>query len=355
VTEIKSALSSVLKIAKDSPVLVESRGEKLFVGTYTDYHKVVYETPYNGDSFKFVISTEMATLLSEIMFGEFIIDDSSVVVSNNRDRTEISTLVSDITLLSLAKGYEKSSLLKFSAKEIKSAFNYTRHASNDKKIADTVLHGFHLKLSPSSAEVMASNGAMLSLFSIYHGDMNFSESKILLLNGDFFNLLKTFSDEGEIGLSYNENSISLTQYGQGFTIRAISALTKGNPLGYTSVVESSKNSVNMSFSVDRVELMDAVRQIKLFSEENNRCTISITPEDKIVVSSVGKKGKADREIPCLFVKKNKAIDVSINIQYLLSYLSSARGDRILIGTSGEDSPVCMEDGFGIELIAPFKK
>ena len=354
-TEIQAGLSSVLKIAKDSPVLVESRGGKLFVGTYTDHHKVVYETPHADDNFKFVVSTEMATLLSEIMFGELVIEESSLVVSNKRDRTEISTLNSDITLLSLAKGYEKSSLIKFPAKELKAAFNYTRHASNDKKIADTVLQGFHLKLSPSSAEIMASNGVILSLVSLYHGDVNFSESKILLLNGDFFNLLKIFSDEGEIGISYNENSISVTQQGPDFVIRAISALTKGNPLGYTGVVESSRNSVNMSFSVDRIEFTDAVRQIRLFSEENNKCTLSITSDDKVIVRAVGKKGKADREIPCIFTKRNKDIEISMNIQYLLSYLSGSRGERILIGTSGEESPLCMEDGFGIELIAPLKK
>jgi hypothetical protein len=353
---LKDGLVQILKIAKDNPILVEKRNNQLYVGTYTDYHKVVYQTPvkHSLENFRAVISTEIAKNLPDMIVGDIEIDESSLSFTSNHNKTKIALIQNPITLTSLAKGYEKENNASFSTNELREAFFYTKHASNDKTIGDLVMRGFHFTINPSACEVMASNGAILSLVKLYQTNPDFNKSHVLLLNPDFFNVLKLL--QGEItSIGFNENSISLTSENENHTLRVISSLVSGKNLPYESVVSASRSSARVKYVVNKRSFLEAVKQVKVFSENSAELKVFNTGEFEI--KTEGNNGSAIRSIDVITYENeiNKNIVIKLNVQMLFSYLLSSKEELVSVFINSEESPILFEDTFGLNILAPLRK
>jgi DNA polymerase III sliding clamp (beta) subunit (PCNA family) len=354
--ELKEALSSILKVVKDKPILIEVRSNKLYVGTYNDFHKVIYETPLLNDNFRITISPEISKELTNFISDDFYIDEKYVLFKKrDGSSTKISLVEDDISLTLLAKGYEKNTKAEFNGKELKEAFSYVKHASNDKSIGDVVMKGAHFTIKPGSSEIMASNGAMLSVSNTHQINPDFNFSEILLLNSDIFNVIKIIGDEN-VKIGFNENNLTLS-YTEGlFTIRIISSLLSGkSPLPYKDVITNTKNSNKLNYVVEKLSFLDAVRQVKIFTE--NRLKISLYNTGEFEVSAFGSKGEAKRSVNVISSenKKDENLTVDVNVDYLFSYLVSNKSDVIKVSFSGQESPVLFEDSVGIEILASLRK
>ena len=351
---LKEGLIEILKIAGKNPILIECRNNVLYVGTYTDYHKFIYESPVQYENFSVVISADIAKDLPDMIFGTMKVGEGFLQFSDNKNNIKISLSEDDISLKKLARGFVKENVASFVGSDFRNAFNYTRHASNDKSIGDVVLRGFHFLIKTDSSEVMASNGSMLSLVNINQTSPEFNSSELLLLNSDFIRLLKLFGDE-EVFVGFNENSVSVFQEKENYTIRAITARTSGKDLPYQSVIDSTKDSVLYHYVVDKAEFSRLIKQLKVFSEERSSLTFYSTGE--FTVSSSGKSGESSFEVPVLshgdFPENN--IEIKMNVSNLHSYLNASRSDTVKISIKDELSPMLLEDSFGLEILAPLRK
>jgi DNA polymerase III sliding clamp (beta) subunit (PCNA family) len=354
--ELKESLESILKVAKDKPILIQVRENKLYVGTYGDFYKAIYEIPVLQDNFKAVVSVDMAKELPAIISNDFKISEDYIFFrSRSGSTTKITLLKEDISLPMLAKGYEKNAKAEFLGSDMKNAFFYVRHASNDKTIGDVVMKGAHFLVTPSASEVMASNGAMLSLARLHQKNPDFNSSQLLLLNAEFFNVIKVLGDD-TVTLGFNDNSVSLTYINGLGTIRIISSLLNGkNPLPYSSVIESAKIKNNIKFVLKKNELLEAVRQVKIFSDD--RITISVYNTGEFELFSSGARGEAKRSVSVLSStnKEDRNLSIDVNAEYLNSYLSSNKADMISVSFSDEVSPILFEVDIGIEILAPLRK
>lgn len=352
--ELKNGLTEILKVPTKNPILIECRNNKLYVGTYTDYHKVIYETTVNHKDFSATIPAEMAKELPEIAFEDFSVKDNFIELKQGNNKTKIATSEENIPLTSLAKGYEKENNASFDGKEFKEAFNYTRHASNDKTLGDIVLRGFHFLVKPQASEVMASNGSILSLVKIHQTNPDFENSEMILLNSDFSKILKLVGDE-PVNIGYNEKSVSITYQEEDFTIRAISARTTGNALPYENVVDSTKQSCEYFFVIDKQDFLNNVKQLKVFSAD--RCSMSFYNTGEFTVSSSGQSGEASRDIKVMSTGKTpeENIEIKLNISNLFSFLVSTKSETVKMSIKDSLSPIFIEDSFGIEILAPLRK
>jgi len=350
-------ISTVIKTAdKDSSVLLEARSGKIYIGTSTNSHKVILESKYEGEDFRAIISSEIAREAQSMFLGRFTVHEDFIEFKNNSNKTKIALTKSNISLMDLARGYEKNNNAVFNAAELKNGFSYTKHASNDKSIGDIVLRGFHFTLGHEVTEIMASNGAMLSFVKVNQANLDFHTNQVLLLNPDFYSLIKTFNDDGEIKIGFNENAVSLTQTSDYFTIRAVSSLLSGKtPLQYEKVVASAKQSVKASYVVPKKSFLDAVRDIKVFSADS-KTIISIFNTGEIEISSNGTRGEATRQLEVASYKnpEDKNVAIRINTDYLFNYLSGNKAELISIGASEPLSPIIFEDSYGIEVMAPLR-
>lgn len=351
---LREGLQEILKIVKKNPILIEVKDNKLFVGTYTDYHKVIYETNVNHENLKAVISPEIAKDLPNMITGQVSINENNLEIKNEKNKTKIALSEETLSLKDLSKNYEKNTQCSFSGKEFKDAFYYARHASNDKSLGDIVLRGFHFYLTEDVAEIMASNGIILSLVKIQQQNEEFNSSEMLLLNSDFVNLLKLFSDEN-INVGYNENSITLSSEHENHIIRVITSRTKGDSLPYRDVVKEAQTNKNINLLIEKNELLEKIKQIKVFSQEKFTLTIYNTGE--IELSSQGDYGEAKRSLEVLSQNKqlNENLSINLNTNYLYSYLITNKSDTISMNIKNPEAPVFFEDAYGVEIIAPLRK
>lgn len=352
--QLVEALGIISKLQKDSPVLIEVRSDKLFVGTYTANQKVVYETSYKHEPFRAVISTEMSKILPEVASDEFSVDEHSLTFKNGKDKTVISLLTEGINLSELAKGYEKDELVSVDGEELRNAFEYTRHAANDKSIGDVVFRGFHLNLKPDVIEVVATNGAILSLVKVKQNRIEYEESEVLLLNSEFYGIAKSLDSEYPVSIAHNENSVSVTQKTGSYTVRFISAKTKGTPLDYSTVMKNAKSITDITYVVDKQSFLSSLRQVRHFSEGS--VTLSFYNTGEFTLDSSSQSGEVKREVSVKsFLNENdKNISINTQSELLFRYIASVKAEYLSIHLKGESTPLFLEDGFGEEVIAPLR-
>lgn len=353
---IRDGLINLLKISKGNPFLIEAKNKKLYIGTYTDYHKVIYETGIDSEDFRAIISSEIAKDIIDIASQDFEVKENSMIFRQKDNTTVINLEKESINLFDLAKGYEKINVSHFNGKEFKDAFNYVRHASNDKSLGDTVLRGFHLTINSNKAEVMASNGFVLSVVPLQQINDEFQESATLLLNPDFYNITKLIPDS-PIHLGYNESSVSLTCESEDYVIRIITSLTKGNPLPYQRVLSDVSPKNLTKYVLSKNSFLSSAKQARVFSEDKS--TLKFYNTGEVDIFSSGKKGetKVSIEVKEYSLKDDdqESIEIKINSDYLLRFLQSVKSELIQVKLNSESSPVLFEDNFGIEMIAPLLK
>lgn len=357
--QMRDGIVNLLKIAKGNPFLLECRSNKLYIGTYTDYHKVIYETPMNHQDFRAIISNEIARDIVDLISEDFIVTEEFMEFKNSGNKTKVKLLKEPITLSDLAKGYEKTDTADFNGKEFKDAFSYVKHASNDKSLGDTVLRGFHLTINSNKAEVMASNGFVMSVVPVQQINQDFNQSAILLLNHDFFSVTRLLSD-GVIRLGYNEKSVSLTCEEESYTIRIITSLTKGNPLPYQRVLSETLPLNKNVYVLDKESFLFSAKQARIFSEA--RASIKFYYTGEVDIFSEGERGETKNSVEVKkysiqtnLEEKNGLMEVKINSDYLLKFIQSVKSEFISVKINNETSPIIFDDNFGTEMIAPLLK
>jgi DNA polymerase III sliding clamp (beta) subunit (PCNA family) len=354
---LEFGISMALRVAdKDSSILLEARSGKIFIGTSTAANKLILESKYDGNDFRAIISSEIARDTQSMFLGEFSVHDDFIEFKNQSKKTKIALTKSNISLIDLARGYEKNNNALFNASELKTSFLYTRHASNDKTIGDIVLRGFHFTLNHDHAEIMASNGAMLSLVKVNQNNLEFNSNQVLILNPDFFNLIKTFQDDGDIHLGFNEMAVSMMQTSEYFTLRAVSSLISGkNPLPYERVVETARKGVKSLYVVNKKSFLDSVKDVKVFSSES-KATLTLFNTGEFEISTEGSKGQATRQVDVSTHKNpnDENINLKVNIEYLFNYLNGNKTELISVGVADSLSPIFFEDSYGIEVLAPLR-
>lgn len=353
---LREGLVTVLKVAKDNPILIEKRNDQLYVGTYTEYHKIIYQTSIKNDKsdFKAVIPASIAKNVPDMILGDVLIEDSCITFVSDSNKTKISLVEDSINLVNLARGYEKENNAEFNTTELKEAFFYTKHASNDKTIGDLVMRGFHFTLKNSECEVMASNGATLSLVKLFQTNIDFSKETVLLVNPEFFNAIKVL--EGEFTkVGFNENSVSLTSTTDNYTLRIISSLVNGNSLPYENVVLSAQQNSQVSYVISRRSFLEAVKQVKVFSEKSVLLKFFNTGEFE--VESESSSGSATRSIEVKSYENelDKNFNLKVNVEMLFSYLLSTKQEFISVSIKDNESPILFDDNFGINILATLRQ
>lgn len=353
---IRDGIVNLLKIAKGNPFLLECRNKKLYIGTFTEYHKVVYESDVDFEDFRAVISSEMARDIVDIISDDFEVTSDYIQFKNKNNKTKVNLVKEAISLSDLAKGYEKIKVAHFNGKELKDAFSYVKHASNDKSLGDTVLRGFHFTLNSNKAEIMASNGFVMSVVPIQQLNDEFEESITLLLNADFFSITRLLSDD-IIKVGYNETSVSLTSEQENYTIRIITSLTKGNALPYKRVLGDTIPANKNIFVLDKESFLSAAKQAKIFSEKRSIMKFYNTGEVDIISS--GDRGETKNEVDVksfmLSTEEQESLEIKINSDYLLKFLQSVKSEAVSVKLNTESTPIIFDDNFGTELIAPLLK
>lgn len=362
--KIRKGLSKVLKFAGKNPILVEARKGRLFVGAKNDFNSVVFETSSElNEDFRFELNADVVSNTVSMMIGDFFIGDGFIEFKSGSNKTKIAASSMNnnatLSLMRLASGYEKTKVAVFDGSIFSSVFSYAKHASNDKTIGDVVLRGAHFSLKDDYAEVMTSNGYIMSTAKIRRlKSQEDANSSIMILNEEFFNTIKLFSDE-KVYLGFNDRAVTLESEIEDYKIRVITSLvaTQNNSsYPYERVIETTESSAKHRYSLDKKELLNFVKELKFFCSDNKiHLNIFNTGEMELFVSGTSGSGVralsyTDNENP-----SENNLDIKFNVEYLYNYLANLSSQTLILKVNDDKSPVLFEDDLGKTILAPLLK
>lgn len=357
---LKEGLTSVLKVTKEAPVLMEVKSGRLIIASHSDFHSIIFEMPTTMNDFKLVLSEKLARQLPKQIKTKFELeideDKNTAVVKSDGVKLELTTLDKGaLSLAGLVKHYTKEAQWTINGQDFKAAFGKAMHSANDRSIGDIVLRGYHLHLKDGRAEVMASNGAAMTLvnFDLVKGD----DEAMLLLNQDFFKATSLLYDE-EVSLSYNSHAVTLQSTKDNVTLRIISSLTQGSEFDYQKVIDKVMHPWNQGDSklcaFAAKDLQEIMKKMTFFLDDTTKykMKVEIGP-DKAVLSSDNVYGRAKNQLKLSESEFSEVQEVYISGLNLNSYLSSTKSDEIHLIIHDAYTPLLFVDDMGKEIITVF--
>jgi len=356
----KEGLKSILRITKEAPILIEVKSGRMMIASHNNFHSVIFEMQTDMEDFKIVIPEKLARQLPQQIKNRFDLridpDEEKAVLFSDGVKLDLSILSPEaMSLNRLAKHYEKESVWTLNGLQFKTALDRIMHSANDKTIGDIVLRGYHMSIADGEVEMMASNGAAMSVtkFPVNEGDLDY----MFLLNQDFFTAAKLLHDD-EILVSYNDNAITLQAIGENSTLRIISSLTKGDAFKYHKVMEQvlepKQNNESKTCVLHTKELKETLKKMNFFFDDSSkyRIEMEITP-DSVVFSSSNMYGSTKNQVSLISTTVEEPMTIYLSGTNLYSYLNSIKSEQVEMSVLGSKSPVLFIDDLGLEILTVF--
>jgi DNA polymerase-3 subunit beta len=121
-------------------------------------------------------------------------------------------------------------------------------------------------------------------------------------------IMKRAGDEGVISISVTDKMI-FVQFG---SYKLSSVLIEGQFPNYSKVIPESQN---FSFTVNRIEMLDALRRVSLLVEQkSHRVYLGVAPGTVSVYCEESEIGNAREEIPCKY--DGEEVSIALNYRYI---------------------------------------
>mgnify|MGYP000468007678 CR=1 FL=1 len=358
VDNFKLGLTAVLQITKESPVLLEVKNGRMIFASYNNFHNVIFETETDLEDFKVVFPEKVARQIPKQIKKTLSInqDGNTFSLVSDGSKMNVSTLSEDsMSLNGLVHHYQKDTIWEVDPESFKDAFKRVQHSANDKLIGDVVLKGYHLNISGGKAEVMASNGASMSLS---YFDVDKEEDNLFLLNQEFFNAVKLING-GSLNIGFNNKAITLINQTEEYTLRIISSLNNGKPLNYGDVLNNvlkPRTNKESSFGYfNTKEMKEALKKMEFFFDESVKNRIHLEfQQDRIVLSSNNLYGDSKNQVRLFDTNFFDAEEIYVSGVNLLSFLNSTSSENVEVSFVDKETPVLFSDSLGYEVITVFK-
>lgn len=357
----KEGLTSILKITKEAPVLLEVKNGRLIIASHNNFHSVIFEMQTDLEDFKVVLPEKLARQLPRQIKNtiDLTIDDeeNKLTIKSEGVKLNTATLGKDsMSLSSLVKHYTKEETWTLNGAQFKEAINKAMHSANDKSIGDIVLKGYHLSFKQDEAELMASNGAAMTVITFPVSSYE-EDEKLFLLNQDFFSAANLLHD-GEVTLAYNTHAVTLFSKTDDSSIRIVSSLTQGQPLNYQKVMdmvyEPERNKESVFGYVNTKELKEAMKKMTFFFDDTSKYRIKLDIDsDRIIFNSGNMYGETKNQIRFMDTTVEDPITLYLSGANLNSYLSSVKSETIKLTVKDDKTPVLFSDDLGIEILTVF--
>lgn len=353
---VLSGLKAALKITNEKPVVLEARSGKLFIGSHNDFHSVVYECDTDWEDSKYVFTYDVAKELPKSISGTISltpVDGNMVKLVSKGVKLKLTLL--EPTALSLSKlvtKFTKGEFWTVDGSSFHKSLELVKHSANDKTIGDEVLKGYHLTKVGDGLEIMASNGASMSVASTPLLTPSTHEGCILL-NREFGNLTPLFS--GKTTFAFTDETVSVTTELEGGVLRSVSTLTQGKAFNYKDIVSfAESNDILVTFPTKT--LLEALRRSDFFTDkkQNSRVTL-LLDESQATIVSVNQYGESSQHVEVLESNLEDPLSVDLNGTSLLNYISSSKTDSVTLKLKDESSPAFLSNGLSKEVTVLFTK
>jgi len=170
------------------------------------------------------------------------------------------------------------------------------------------MNGVYMEKAENKIIMVATDGRRLAFISKKAEDKIKDFSGVIIPPKILTTILKRSGDEGNVNISISDKMIFINFASYQFS----SVLIEGMFPNYKKVIPESQE---FSLSVQRSEMIDALRRVSLMVEKkSHRIYLGISSGKMSVSSEEGELGTVDDEIPCKY--DGEDITIALNYRYL---------------------------------------
>jgi DNA polymerase-3 subunit beta len=206
-------------------------------------------------------------------------------------------------------------------KEFKDMVNQTVFAVSDDETR-YFMNGVYFEKAEDKIIMVATDGRRLAFISKAAG-AEIKDFAGVIVPPKILNIIvKRAGDEGLVSLSVTDKVIFI-RFG---SYNLSSVLIEGQFPNYKRVIPESQS---FSLSVNRLEMLDALRRVSLLVEQkSHRVYLGVTAGSMAVFSEENEIGTAKEEIPCKY--DGKEVSIALNYRYIEEPFKVISGEEISI-------------------------
>ncbi|MBI5358188.1 DNA polymerase III subunit beta [Candidatus Amesbacteria bacterium] len=303
------------------------------------------------------VDIEGSTTVSAKNFAEFIssLPLSSVELSFKDEKLKIKSGSSQATLATIA-ATEFPIVPNLSGEPIKIDGVLIKQIASEVAFAAAadesrpVLTGVRFAKTDKKLLVVATDGFRLSRKEILSTE-NFSLSTVLILPSHTIQDLSRVVEEGEVNM-YLMSQNNQVIFDTGKT-QIISRILEGN---FPDVDKIIPKEFRTQVTVDRSELLRAVRAASIFARESNNIVKFIIHNSSLIIQATGgQTGESESSIEA--EATGDELQISFNYKYVVDFLNSAGGESITMKFNESTTPAVFvpeKDESLIHLIMPVR-
>ena len=346
---LRNALTKILSVVEKkstqpilSYALIEVESNYLILSaTDTEIHAQVKVPIQSTENISFCVNAKnLFDILKELPDSELSLklENNSNIVNLINGDIHYSLLIYSANDFPRLKPKQNKYNLTLKSDELLNMISKTSHAiSNDE--TRMYLNGIFFQEIDLKLRAVATDGHRLSL-----SEMNVDNNSIdTLVNGiivpkkgvaELKRMAESFID-GEIKLTVDESFIYASTLDEYFL--SIRLIARDYPK-YQAVIPSK---TSFKITTDRDSLFDAVKRIKIMSnEKSNQIRVNIKEKELTLMANHPSLGKAKEKIDITY--SGKEMEIGFNAKYLIDTLSTLNEGDISIELNNELSPVIIK-------------
>ena len=218
----------------------------------------------------------------------------------------------------------RSEYFDISVKSFKEMINQTVFAVSDDE-ARYFMNGVYIEKVEDKIVMVATDGRRLAYAE--KEEKNIKDFPGVIVHPKILNvIIKRAGDEGLISVSVTDKIIFI-RFG---SYKFSSLLLDGDFPNYRKVIPEEQTK---SLSVNRIEMLDALRRVSLFVEQkSHRIYLGLKPGIMEIYTEEGEIGEAKEEIPCKY--EGEEISLALNYRYIEEPFKVIESDEICINFTG---------------------
>jgi DNA polymerase-3 subunit beta len=210
-----------------------------------------------------------------------------------------------------------------------------------------ILTGVLLATEGDSLRLVATDSYRLSVRDVTESAV-LGEEPVLIPSRALAEVARLLDDEGEVSIGLTERDASF-RIG---TTTVITRLIEGDFPNYRGLIpENHPNRM----TVNRLELLDAVRRVRLLAQETTPIRLTMSSDGLDLVAITQDVGKASETIDGIY--DGEELTVAFNPEYLIDGTDAASGDEVVLETVDALKPALLrtpvEPGF-LYLLMPVR-
>ena len=343
--EAINKLLSVVDKKNSRPILtnclIKSQGKKIeLIATDLEVSaKIILDASIQEEGSFCINSKNFSDILRELPNEEVQLSvDNNNLLNLNCKNINYSLLVISSEEFPQLAFQNQSTEFRLKTKQIAHIINKTSHAISTDETR-LYLNGIYLQMSDAKLRSVAIDGHRLALLDTHEfiGDNKFLADGVIVPKKGISELKKIADvyPEDDVAISLDDSFMFVNAKNEYFL--SIRLIAREYPKYQTVIPAKTTNR----FHIDRNAVLNAVKRIKILSnEKNNGIKLNVQPGQLIISTNHPALGQAVETLPINF--DGKGTEIGFNAKYLIETLSVLNEGDVTIEFNNELSPVVIK-------------